>query len=75
MEKMNDIKPKTADEWMALIPIALAGKIMRDIFKEKYLTCSCPVCRKMTRIHKKTEEAIRLADSVIHPEKEKASVK
>jgi len=45
--------------------LGVAGKVVRDFLKEEYLKCDCPTCKKLKKLHVKTDRYVKMVESLI----------
>jgi phage FluMu protein Com len=45
------------------IALAMAGKVLRVFLNEEYLKCDCPVCKKLRKLHQKSEPYLKMFES------------
>jgi phage FluMu protein Com len=45
--------------------VGAAGKILRDFLGEEYLKCDCPTCRKLKKLHIKSDPYVKMVEKLI----------
>jgi phage FluMu protein Com len=51
--------------------VGIAGKILRNFLGEEYLKCECPTCRKLKKLHIKSEPYVKMVEKLLEEKEAK----